>query len=210
MATPLTLDGIRPYISTTAFDTLKSKNVNLGNFTQPGGICVSEEPPNRHEINRVYHDYNVYLGWNYDETNAINGIFLRVYSHACMSMYKFTENSIKSLQIHNDRVLFIQETSSASSLEDILTLKRADPSLEIRPLIHVKPKDQQKVTNWCSSSPEMLSDELRIALFAPQEPNQIPDQISCDLRYIGGSILAILVIACLVKKYFTKPQNTPR
>jgi hypothetical protein len=212
MALPLTLVNIQNHVSIVTYEQL-AKVCDDPLLTQ----LSSEEG-----ISRTYQGAlaNVRMGWYRDETDTINGLFIRVHTQNMIVASVLKEDG------NLDELIITQQFTNLS--EDVLlhvtkarqqfeVLQSAKHDEEI--VFHLDAlKEIPTIQAFFAKSREMLPEPYRTDLLPlPQKPLENPLQprdphgpkpASNDYNYlyIGGALLAILGIAYLAKRVVAKPQ----
>lgn len=170
-------------------------------------------------LNYKYNDevYNVRIDWNYDNTNTINGLFIRYYSNNDLDAYKITGVSKSDwIQVSKGLTNVYLDGNGEHALNYLKftsTIFRLD-GFDITPtnetvtctIQDLKRKDE--IAAFFGKNQEMLPTSLNVHF--PTEPSSgsNPETTSNQWCIIGGIVL-LIGVSYVASKYFSEDAQKP-
>lgn len=199
MTTPVNLADIQTHLP-NVYSTLQTASMFTGTsmetFDQPlkelsSGFSM--------EVNGNPTEFRI--GWHRDETDKIQGLFLRIYNQNSITAYRYT-NSIEMISIENH-----QTTTSSSNVIAFFSMLQpliTQPNIKDHPR---KPTCQiehlghpEKIQDFFKNNPDMLPQPVRDKVF--------PSTLSSKYIYLIGGLILTIGVIYLAKKYFKNPKTT--
>ena len=210
MSLPFTLENIQPRVSDVVYQQLAAKvsDEDLQELSSPEG---------RNYIDRGTL-CNVQIGWHRDETDAINGIFLRIFDQQTIQAWKCLrdqdydlpyELTVTAMHTTPTTIMFIHQTR-AKQLFDPLALPESEDSATFNIPAETL-KNPEIIRGFFGKNREMLPDSIREAISPCLKP---PEDLARPRRKpnftrIGLVLLLVIGVAYVVKRSFTQSKPTP-
>jgi len=210
MSLPFTLENIQPRISDIVYQQLADKvsNVDLQELSSPEG---------RNYIDRGAL-FNAQIRWHRDETDAIDGIFLRIFDQQTIQAWKCLrdqdfdlpyELTVTSMHTTSTKIMLIHQTRAEQLFAPLALPKSEDSATFDIPVETLK--KPMEIRGFFGKNREMLPDSIREAISPCLRPPKDPLLPGRKPNYarIGVVLLLILGVAYVVKRSFTQSKPTP-
>ena len=191
---PMTLEGIRPFLSENVNNAL-AENYADDDIPQ----CFSEEGVSIQYPSML--DRNICMRWKRNEENNVTGIFWRIFqSNNVLVGFNPIEEGYECIVIAENSTKLSRIPDLFGGILNTLNTKQID-RVEI-PFNINQIKDIEAIREFFASNPELLPANFRERVFA-QEENGEP----INYKLLIGSLLAFAVISYIAIKILHKPPK---
>ena len=208
---PLTLENIKHFIDDIPHQELSNvcTNGDLQELSSSNGapLVVQGKPS------------NVRIGWHLNETNQIDGIFLRIYNNEYLQAWKILpdQNMDEPYQLtvtpqHTtlSKTIFIHATLSKEIFDQCAGVHHKKTI--VFQAEHLQHPDQ--IRDFFAKNQDMLPDSIRQRGFPEVPPKKHIDgkgpaapKSDNTYLYIAGALLFVFGIAFVAKRYFAAPKE---
>ena len=210
MSLPFTLENIKPRVSDVVYQqlALKVSDADLRELSSPEGRNYMD----RGEL------CNAQIRWHRDETDEIDGIFLRIFDHQAIQAWKCLKDqdfdlpyelTVTSMHTTATKIMFIHQTRAKQLFDPLLLEKSEDSATFDIPVDTLKTPEE--IRGFFGKNREMLPASIREVVspcLKPPEGLPRPRRKPNFIR-IGLVLLLIVGVAYVVKRSFTQSKPTP-
>ncbi len=209
MSLPFTLENIQPRVSDVVYQQLEARvsNADLQELSSPEG--------------RNYMDRgtlcNVQIGWHRDETDTIDGIFLRIFDQKTIQAWKCLKDqdydlpyelTVTAMHTTPLTIMLLHQTRAKQLFAPLALPKSEDSATFDIPVETLKTPEE--IRAFFGKNREMLPDSIREVISPCVKPPEDPPQRGRkpNVMRIGIVLLLIIGVAYVVKRSFTQSKPT--
>ena len=200
---PLTLDGIRPYLTPNIDNVLAQRytNEDIPLFFSEQGI--STNTPDKGNC-------NIQMRWIRDVQNNVTGIFYRIlFPNNRLTAWTPINhppiNQINQISIKENVTKLTHNPVSPKGVRNILNGRRIAP-VEI-PFNINQIDNIEALREFFARNPELLPTNLRERVFPQDDPQRQENDEPIDYKLLIGSLLAFAVISYIAIKILHEPPK---